>query len=760
MSTKSKMRKKSMFFGSIYFISLVFIFFHLDIYAMGGPQFGVNLSDLKGALGKKNVGSDQGAKQNSPRPAMLSLQDISSFEQAVKKLDVNTVKNLVNANPAFLTNSRVSAIKSVVQAPSNDVTRGKHLELLKFLLGQAANPNLTFMPTEENALDVAAKKIDSYQKSQDQDIADFYREVARELVAKGATLRKNKNFQFIIDQLDSSFSSPEILSTKESEIIKSPVSEENESSRDPFKLRHPTRSRPVPKRTHKVTSARVKTQRVDQDDMAVADLSLPEISKVPAISQASEISKVPELVQEQLPQASVAAEPALVQDLPSLQVDVEPLDLSTPLPSVAIAQEPSPEPIQIPVPEIPVPAITEPTFVQEVPSLQVDVEPVDLSTPLPSVVESSIQTPAAEAEQESASYPMQVYVSKESALSPEPTEPVDIASHPLSSPLPEASQKSESIAINDLGGNFYQVLGLSSDASDSDIKKAYHRLSLKYHPDKNKENLDESTEIFKKINDAYVTLSDQVKRLEYDNFLGEKSQQSEKDNPQYKISDLREAIKNFDSNKAIEIINATTFVDEPRLEVLKIILKTVTPKNSSETNALLEIFVSAVQKAEDVDLFYQDTERPETALDVAFDRLEKHFAEGNAYAASFYDQAMKFLIVYGANLMRFESDKRAQELIDELNDREAYSVDQIEAFFKGREMNQLEEFRGRKVLRKKIEARKKLEQEYEELENEHYQEVESFNVLLKKYEKLVDSHKDTEEQIEQTNRLIEDLQRK
>jgi curved DNA-binding protein CbpA len=48
------------------------------------------------------------------------------------------------------------------------------------------------------------------------------------------------------------------------------------------------------------------------------------------------------------------------------------------------------------------------------------------------------------------------------------------------------------------------------------IKKAYHRLSLKYHPDKNPDNLEKAHEIFKKINNAYEILIDPEKREEYD----------------------------------------------------------------------------------------------------------------------------------------------------------------------------------------------------------------------------------------------------
>lgn len=62
--------------------------------------------------------------------------------------------------------------------------------------------------------------------------------------------------------------------------------------------------------------------------------------------------------------------------------------------------------------------------------------------------------------------------------------------------------------------NFYEVLGVSKDASQEDIKKAYRKLSKQYHPDLNKEAGAE--EKFKEINEAYDTLSDEDKKRTYD----------------------------------------------------------------------------------------------------------------------------------------------------------------------------------------------------------------------------------------------------
>jgi curved DNA-binding protein len=86
---------------------------------------------------------------------------------------------------------------------------------------------------------------------------------------------------------------------------------------------------------------------------------------------------------------------------------------------------------------------------------------------------------------------------------------------------------------------YYEILGLSKRASQDEIKKAYRKLALKYHPDRNEGNKDSEAR-FKEISEAYAVLSDPEKKQQYDTYGSADFQQ------RYSREDIFE---NFDINE-------------------------------------------------------------------------------------------------------------------------------------------------------------------------------------------------------------------
>jgi len=64
--------------------------------------------------------------------------------------------------------------------------------------------------------------------------------------------------------------------------------------------------------------------------------------------------------------------------------------------------------------------------------------------------------------------------------------------------------------------DYYQTLGVSETVSEEDLKKAYRKLAVKHHPDKNPANRKDAEEKFKEISAAYYVLSDSKRRSQYD----------------------------------------------------------------------------------------------------------------------------------------------------------------------------------------------------------------------------------------------------
>ncbi len=66
--------------------------------------------------------------------------------------------------------------------------------------------------------------------------------------------------------------------------------------------------------------------------------------------------------------------------------------------------------------------------------------------------------------------------------------------------------------------DYYEVLGISKNATDAEIKKAFRKMVMKYHPDRNRDNPKEAEEKMKEVNEAYSILSDPQKKAQYDQF--------------------------------------------------------------------------------------------------------------------------------------------------------------------------------------------------------------------------------------------------
>ncbi|RPJ76933.1 MAG: J domain-containing protein, partial [Desulfobacteraceae bacterium] len=92
--------------------------------------------------------------------------------------------------------------------------------------------------------------------------------------------------------------------------------------------------------------------------------------------------------------------------------------------------------------------------------------------------------------------------------------------------------------------DYYKILNVPRDASEADIKKAYRKLAMKYHPDHAKGDKT-AEERFKKISEAYAVLSDKQKRQEYDTFGSEGFRQRFSQEDIFKGFNINDILREF-----------------------------------------------------------------------------------------------------------------------------------------------------------------------------------------------------------------------
>lgn len=96
-----------------------------------------------------------------------------------------------------------------------------------------------------------------------------------------------------------------------------------------------------------------------------------------------------------------------------------------------------------------------------------------------------------------------------------------------------------------MADDYYKVLGVEKSASTDDIKKAYRKLALKYHPDRNPTDKKRAEEKFKDISEAYAVLSDPEKRKQYDEFGTDAFRQKFTQEDIFRNFDINDILRGF-----------------------------------------------------------------------------------------------------------------------------------------------------------------------------------------------------------------------
>ena len=102
-----------------------------------------------------------------------------------------------------------------------------------------------------------------------------------------------------------------------------------------------------------------------------------------------------------------------------------------------------------------------------------------------------------------------------------------------------------------MSDDYYKLLGVGRNATEAEIKKAYRKLAMKYHPDHAKGDKG-AEDKFKKISEAYAVLSDKEKRQEYDTFGSEGFRQRFSQEDIFRGFNVNDILKEFGFGDAFD----------------------------------------------------------------------------------------------------------------------------------------------------------------------------------------------------------------